>query len=69
MDSGGKSSTDEDGNRKLMSSQLATSAGIRDLLNNLSGKWPMIIIMGKNGALFGQSVAYFVTRKSMCHIT
>lgn len=44
--SGGKSSTDGDGNRKLMSSQFETGTGIRDLINNLRGKWPMIIIMG-----------------------
>jgi len=48
LQSGGKSSTDEDGGRRLMSSQFETGTGIRDLINNLRGKWPMIIIMGKD---------------------
>ena len=45
--SGGKSATDEDGSRKLITSQLETNSGVRDLMNNLRGKWPLILIMGK----------------------
>lgn len=45
--SGGKSATDEDGTRKLMSSQYETGVGVRDLINNMRGKWPMVIIMGE----------------------
>ena len=47
LDSGGKSATDEDGTRKLMSSQYETGVGVRDLINNIRGKWPMVIIMGE----------------------
>ena len=40
-----------------MSSQFENGAGIRDLLNNLQGKWPLILIMGKQDLLPCEKVA------------